>query len=158
MRGFAVAVSGRRPLSLSVLVVFSLLLIVGCGGRDYELAPVSGRITVNGEPLAAGMGVTFQPRGKTSEDLRPGPGSYGIADADGRYSLKTMVDLDEEGAVVGKHVVRLAIPEEMRGGDPESDDDMPRGRPAIVLPKRAQDGSVEFEVPSGGTDQANFDF
>ena len=155
MREFAVAVSGRRALSLSVPVAFSLLLIVGCGGRDYELVPVSGRITLNEEPLA-GINVSFQPKGKTPKDLLPGPGSYGRADADGRYSLKTADLENDEGAVVGKHVVRLIVPDEMRGGDP--DDDMPSGTPQIVLPKRAQDGSVEFEVPPGGTDQANFDF
>ena len=155
MREFAVAMSGRRALSLSVLIAFSLLVIVGCAERDYELVPVSGRITLNGQP-AAGLKVSFQPRGKTPEDLITGPGSYAKIDEQGRYSLKTAERESEEGAVVANHVVRLIIPDEMRGGDPDSD--KPGARPKIVLPRNAVDGSTTFPVPSGGTDQANFDF
>ena len=156
MREFAVAMPGRRVLSLSVLIAFSLVVIVGCGERrDYELAPVSGHVTVNGKPMP-GLVINFQPRGKTPEDLTPGPGSFATIDEQGRYSLRTADEHNEEGAVVGKHVVRLIVPDSMRGGDSDADDPALRSR--VVLPKKAVDGSTTFEVLSGGTDEADLNF
>ena len=36
------------------------LLVAGCGGRGYEVAPVSGTVTVDKRP-ATGVHVSFQP-------------------------------------------------------------------------------------------------
>jgi len=62
----------------------------------YPLAPVRGRVTVNGVPQA-GIQVYFE-----SLSSRP---SNGLTDADGRYELQ----FDElyGGAMLGTHVVRL---------------------------------------------------
>jgi len=62
----------------------------------YPLAPVVGRVTVNGVPQA-GIQVYFE-----SLSSRP---SNGLTDADGRYELQ----FDElyGGAMLGTHVVRL---------------------------------------------------
>ncbi len=126
------------------------LLLAGCGGADYELAPVSGRVIINGKPLAD-IKVSFQPVSKRPDDPNPGPGSYGTTDTEGRYTLRT-IEPDADGAVVGKHIVRLTTkpPEQA----PE-DDLTPVYKEAVPL--RWRDGSQTFEVPAEGTDQADFE-
>lgn len=108
---------------------------------------------MNGEPLY-GINISFQPVGKDPKNNPlSGIGSYARTDEDGRYALRTVDKADLEGAVVGKHIVRMLVPKD---GD-FADDDLPVERPTIVLPMHVRDGSLEFEVSPEGTDQANFD-
>src|SRR5262245_63020270 len=98
---------------------FLVLLVVagaaGCGTRG--LAPVSGRVTLDGSP-AAGVHVSFQPVGSEGQK-NPGGGSYAITDNDGRFTLKT-VDKDQNGAFVGKHRVEITT----RGAEADDQTDM----------------------------------
>ena len=64
-----------RP-SLPFLAL-ALSLAAGCG-RD-GVAPVSGRVTLNGQPLA-NVHVSFQPIA-AGTDLNSGGGSYAFTDA-----------------------------------------------------------------------------
>ena len=141
--------SNRMPwphgVALLVLVGWSL---AGCGGQEYELAPVSGRVTLDGNPME-NVVVTFQPMAVKAANPNPGPGSNGLTDIDGRYSLKTVEPA--EGAVVAKHCVYLSIRYEDE--DPEGDLLIPR---EVVLPRCCRDGSLEYEVSPGGTDLADF--
>ncbi len=84
------------------LVCASVLLlpcIAGCFGRGPELAPVTGKVTLDGEPLE-GAQVEFNPM--------QGNPSYGTTDGQGNYVLK--YTKDKPGAVVGSHVVRITTP------------------------------------------------
>jgi len=130
-------------------VAFAALMLeaalVGCGGPN--VAPVSGRVTLNGQPLA-GAHVTFQP-------VSPGPnirpevaGSAGRTDAAGRYTLR-LVEPDRPGALVGEHRVAIST-----AAGPDSDGVAPKGE---RVPKAWRDGSKRFEVPAGGTSAANFE-
>jgi hypothetical protein len=131
-----------------VLVVGLALFGAGCGSGN--VAPVSGRVTLDGEP-AANVRVTFQPFG-SAENTNPGPGSYAITDADGRYQL-VMVGTNRSGAVVGRHRVSIQSP---NGPSKEFPDAPPR--PAKMVPKEyTKESTREFEVPKGGTGAANFD-
>lgn len=123
-----------------------VLLLGGCGRAGYQTAPVSGRVTLEGKPLTDAT-VTFQPMGEGKP--YPGPGSFGVTDADGRFQLQ-MIDR-KDGAVVGLHTVRISryLPRT------DKDDDAPRPRDPS-LPQRADDGSLRFEVPGSGTDAADF--
>jgi hypothetical protein len=123
-------------------------LLAGCGG-PFKTASVSGRVTANGKPLA-NVAVLFQPIA-TADNKDPGPGSTGVTDSDGRYTL-TIVGKNSRGAVVGKHKVRI-----MRMGDnTDSADDQPK--PVKPVSRRGKrETALEFEVPAGGTDAANFD-
>jgi hypothetical protein len=96
--------------------------------------------------------VSFQPVAEDEDEISPGPGSYGVTDENGKFTLQT-VEPTEPGAVVGPHRVRLTLLDE----NPESvRDDV--GRPVKRrLPERYGDGSLTFEVPREGSDQANFD-
>lgn len=126
----------------------------GCSKGPYETAPVSGRVTLNGKPVEK-IAVMFQPVAPKGS-MNPGPGSFGITDADGRYSLK-VIGTDEPGAVVGMHKVRIEPYTEP--GDPS--DDRPRKPPklAVPIPRRynQMEAILEFDVTPKGSDKADFD-
>jgi len=120
-------------------------LAAGCSGQ--RVVPVSGRVTLNGQPLA-NVHVSFQPL-SAGPDHDPGSGSYAITDNDGRYTLK-LVHGDTPGAVVGKHRVEIT--------PRNSDDDADRhGKGAVTgVPARYNRNSdLTFEV-TGVTDKADF--
>ncbi|HET6572815.1 MAG TPA: hypothetical protein VFG68_04375 [Fimbriiglobus sp.] len=147
----------------------SAALLSGCGGGP-DIAPVSGRVTMDGKPLA-NVYVTFQPNpGKDVENA--GRGSVGVTDADGRFTLT--YEGGRSGAVVGKHIVRIT-PVQPEDNVPETQDTTLTGSiDGVVTPDRPakrqigatpveipEDWNVssrrEFTVPADGTDQANFD-
>jgi hypothetical protein len=106
---------------------------------------------LDGHP-AAGVHVGFQPI--TEGGRNPGGGSYAITDSDGRFTLK-MVEDDRTGAVVGKHRVEIASRQQ---ADDTTDSVQKAGRPkAVVPPKFNRESKLTFDVPSGGTTEANFD-
>jgi hypothetical protein len=134
-----------RLLSLPPL----LLLLAGCGG-PYKAAPVSGRVTVNGKPLA-NAAVLFQPVA-TAGNNEPGPGSAGTTDADGRYTL-SLVGKGSKGAVVGKHKVQIT----MMAQETDPSDDRPQRVKRLPAGYSGRNTKLEYDVPAGGTDAANFD-
>ncbi len=135
------------------------LLVLGCGKEAYQYVPVSGVVTMNNKPLPNVM-VVFQPVG-TGSNPNPGPGSSGKTDAQGRYTLKVVASSPRDGAVVGRHKVQIYPPDgsedlviDKEVGSP---DDAPPSKPVPLVPSRYHDMStLTFEVPAGGTDQANF--
>jgi hypothetical protein len=140
---------------LQRLPVLALLVLVaaGCKKEPYDTAPVSGRITINDKPYAK-IAIMFQPVA-TDGSNTPGPGSYGITDDDGRFTLK-LVDKDTKGAVVGKH--RVWITNYSETDDVYDDTPKKRPPPAIRVPGRYSfmEGKMEFIVPPSGTDSADF--
>jgi hypothetical protein len=103
-------------LSLLCLLVTALPLLTGCGDARYELAPVHGRVTVNGTPLEQGK-VLFTPIAK-GESPRAGYVAVGVIDSKGAYRLTTY-DPDD-GAVVGDHwAVVVNVEEDVPDGVPE---------------------------------------
>jgi hypothetical protein len=133
---------------LTIVVCLCLLPALGCDSKPYGLAPVSGIVTLDGQP-ASGVRVTFQPTGRDTEN--PGPGSSAFCDASGRYVLQTV--RGDPGAVPGQHTVRIHNPEAQKAG---SDDSAGPPRKEII-PRHYEDGYLSFDVPPEGTDAANFD-
>jgi hypothetical protein len=129
--------------------LFLALLLAGCGFGPYKIAPVSGRVTLDGKPLA-NAAVVFSPVA-TSDNKEPGPGSGGKTDADGRYTL-TIVGKGTRGAVVGKHKVRVTmIP------DVDPADDRPQ-RPKPLPPRYSgKNTTLEYDVSASGSSSANFE-
>ncbi len=127
------------------------MLIVGCTQSEFDLAPVSGLVTLDGEPLQ-GARVAFEPRQTPGGDpLAIGPGSYGETDATGRYELVSLND--DPGAVVGTHRVRIST--HLVEFDPTRSEQKVLSEekvPARYSGKQA----LEFVVPAGGSDAANF--
>jgi hypothetical protein len=123
-----------------------LLLAAGCSRSD--IVPVSGRVTLDGKPLAGAV-ITFQPISDPNSDVRPASGSVGRTDAEGRYSLR-LIEPECEGALAGPHIVTITTATARPGDDASR----PQGEQA---PKAWRDGSERFEVPAGGTTSADFD-
>ena len=138
------------PAACCLLPAACCLLLSGCGGDSLEVAPVSGKVTLDGRPIA-NVRIFFQPTADGAETFDVGPGSYGKTDAEGRFTLQ-LVGEDRPGAVPGKHGVRMTTVQEE--GIP---DDASAGPSESVLPPACRDGSLQFEVPPSGTEQADFD-
>src|SRR5262245_1891984 len=139
-------------MSMRVRLLFlGVLLSAGCAGS--KVAPVSGRVTLDGKPLAHAT-VVFQP---DSADKNPGPGSSGVTDKDGRYTLRVMTT-NAAGALVGKHKVTVTAYE----GDAEGESSAPSAtnkviRKALVPHEYNVHTKLTFDVPPRGSADANFD-
>jgi hypothetical protein len=132
-----------------------LAVLAGCADGGPRYADVSGRVTLNGEPLA-GVSVDFQPVA-AGKDADPGPGSTGKTDRDGRYTLRSQLDAGRSGAVVGKHQVRVWAPEAADGADAASGRPKAKKPATPPIPGRYHvESKLTFEVPAGGTAAADF--
>jgi hypothetical protein len=127
------------------------IVLAGCGGGDgLKTAPVSGRVTLNGKPLADAA-IVFSPVARRGGNNYPGPDSGARTDSDGRFTLM-LTGKDVRGAVVGKHKVRITmIP------DADSADDRPHHFKQLPKQYSGKDTKLEFEVPADGTKTANFE-
>ena len=122
------------------------VLMAGCSRAGYRAAPVSGNVTLDGAPLADAT-VLFEPVGGTN----PGPPAMAVTDSSGDFTLA--ISEEKHGAVVGKHRVRIST--RQIESDPGSD--TTKEVAAEKVPERYNTKTdLEFEVPSGGTDSAEF--
>lgn len=131
-----------------LFAVVLTMLVSGCGGHDYPIAPVEGVVTLDGEPLADAQ-VGFEPI-RAARQAEAGFGSYGQTDAQGHYRLESLHG--DQGAVVGKHRVSISTMRAEEG---------PNGEIKIVEPERVPEryqaaDALTFEVPEGGTSEADF--
>jgi hypothetical protein len=97
-------------------LLFSLIASLGCGSSEDlpPLAPVDGRVTLNGAGVE-GAKVLFNPT--------KGPSSTAVTDASGTFSLS--LTGNQVGAVVGTHTVKVEMPMQpdpkaKQGTSPES--------------------------------------
>lgn len=135
-----------RRLCWCALVIIPL----GAGCSAAKTAPVSGRVTLDGQTLA-GVHVAFQPVAKAG-DIYPGGGSYAITDGDGRFTL-LLVDGEKPGAVIGQHRVEISARSEI----PANIDVATRPRPKVFVPEKySRNSALTFDVPTGGTTAADF--
>jgi hypothetical protein len=81
-----------------------VLTLCGCGSSS--IAPVTGRVTCKGKPVAEAS-LTFSPAPKTKGDQEPGKPATGFTDAEGIYVLSTYRNLD--GALLGNHNVTVVL-------------------------------------------------
>jgi hypothetical protein len=133
----------RRPTTAARLAWLMLLaaLLSGCSGSGADVAPVSGRVTLDGAPLA-GARIRFQP------EASGGSPSYGSADSEGHYVLG--YKRDQPGAIIGWHTIRI---EPGAADDPENKS-KPRALPARYNTaselreevKAGEDNVIDFEL------------
>jgi hypothetical protein len=120
----------------------AISLLAGCEGQT--VVPVSGRITLDGQPLA-NVVVLFEPLGSDN----PGLGSVGKTDSDGRFVLR-QIQPDRPGALVGNHRVRIRTAPSGVGRE----DAVEKERlPAIIY---NSESTRTFTVPPGGSSAADF--
>ncbi len=94
----------RTCAGLLALAV-GLMFLPGCGGGP-ALAPVTGRVTCNGQPVKDAA-ITFSPVPRSKEDREPGKPATGFTDAQGQFALSTFRELD--GALITKHRVTVVL-------------------------------------------------
>jgi hypothetical protein len=127
------------------IAVIALSSCCGCGNKDeFEIAPVSGAITLNGRPLVDAR-IGFEPMA-INGSLAGGSGSYGTTDSQGTFQLATVTG--RRGAIVGRHRVWIRTIKLNANGKVISQETLPR--------EYNDDTTLSFDVSAGGTDQANF--
>ncbi len=158
--GIAGRFSTENAALLAALAA-AALLSSGCGSSYPATAPVSGKVTLEGEPVIKGT-IMFYP-----EDGRP---AMGDIQPDGTYQLRTFAEAD--GALPGKHQVTIKSTEVVGGHQPESfEEEVAMGTEAggqpttagelkwLVPPEyaRQETSPLEAEVTLGKENEFNFD-
>ena len=116
-------------------------LVSGCSGSGAAVAPVNGRVTLDGAPLA-GARIRFQP------EASGGSPSYGTANQNGHYVLG--YKRGQPGALIGWHTIRL----ERGAQDAPGNKSKPRALPARYNTaselreevKAGEDNVIHFEL------------
>lgn len=138
------------------LLLIGVAALIGCSGssKPYKTAPVSGRVTLDGKPLAAAR-VHFQVEHSPQAGLVSGPEAYGETDANGNYSLTTV--FKDKGATVGRNRVMISTRKQERpAGDPDGPiREIAKERvPTKYFTEKAP---LYFDVTAEGSTSANFD-
>jgi hypothetical protein len=150
----------------------AILPFLGCSRTAYSIVPVSGKVTLEGKPVD-GIRLVFSPM-KNESNTDPGPWSTGVTNSDGEYTLETRHQ--KRGAAVGKHTVMFEYDdaddmETLRaeladaGGEGGSKAEFEAIKKRITDFQARQEGrskvsnnyTEHFEVPAGGTMEANFE-
>src|SRR5262245_38319730 len=96
-----------------LLAPLLLTVLGGCGSSTFKMAPVRGKVTCQGQPVAGGV-ITFQPVDDPAKTGRPagqaGVGSTATITADGSFSLTSIDAARGAGALVGPHRVVFQLP------------------------------------------------
>ena len=101
----------RRGNAFGVGLVLALAMASGCESKPQAaygslgLVSVSGRVTLDGRPLAKAV-ITF-------DDVQDGTFSYGQTDSGGNYTLQ--LDSDMRGVKPGKKIVRISTTRKILG-------------------------------------------
>jgi hypothetical protein len=132
--------AGRRWGTASFLC--GLFCVAGC--TSQASVPVAGTVTLNRKPLNDAS-VVFSPV-RASD---PGPFN-GTTDSAGRFALMSP-DKKVSGATPGTYRIMITTVK----FDPNAPDGPPLRKEAV--PVAFTNGSQRFEVPPGGTKEANFD-
>lgn len=136
---------------LSLLV--ALGTCAGCGkSGTVQTAPVTGRITLDGEPLDGGT-VTFVP---DKQRRTMGPIGVGEIREDGTYSIVTDPGGDVlKGAVVGYHRIRITLSPNQRTALRKAKRDDKNQLPRKFLSEGTS--GLNAEVRAGITNSINLD-
>lgn len=137
-----------RHLRFSLVGLVLALPATGCGKPKPPTAPVTGRVLLDGKPVA-GAAVMFEP-------VDGGVPARGSTAADGGFKLSTFGR--DDGALVGRH--RVSVSKFVTEGVAvdasglEAAPGQPGAQPKAVLPVRYADpkaSGLEATVDQGGT-------
>ena len=94
----------------TVGMLLSLSLIVtslGCSQGEFPTAKTIGIVKCKGQPVA-NAAVYFEPIEQPgSKNAKVGKQGFAFSDAEGKFVISTYVPIGGDGAVVGKHRVRV---------------------------------------------------
>ena len=140
--------------SFRITVILGVLALGGCGGSDLNLAPVKGKVTMNGQPVRAAT-VSFIP---DSSQGTEGPMSAGVLDDQGQFVLKT--GSGENGAIIGFHKVTVACPLDPSQGSSPSGQAVPQAgtTPCDVPAKYESYATTDLTAEvTKGSNEINFE-
>lgn len=147
----------------NVAIGFALGLLVGCGPSSPKLVPVTGTVSLDGEPLAF-KSLLFLPEGETA-----GNGAGGFTNGEGNYALTAVIfgaTKDYDGCPPGRYRVVVSEPtipitaadfgpldEEEEGGEPAvavgpTSEPSVKDVPAVYTSE--QTTTLVLEVPASG--------
>lgn len=132
-------------------IVVLASLFSGCRRAPYDLAPISGVVTLDGKPVEQAI-VRFEL--VPGQDCPSGPGSIGLTSSDGRYSLKT--HKGERGAVIGSHRVSIST-KVTRMINPDLSDATEVVAKERIPSRYWHRSELVFDVSPKGTKEADFD-
>lgn len=138
-----------RPLALTASGVFVVLLLAGCGEYRLPTTPVSGQITVNGEP-AAGAQIVLVPTGGPAKEA--GVSATAKSEADGSFTISSAYDTQSgDGAVQGTYKVAVFwTGPPVEGEDPEAA--APTDRPSAIPEEYNQADTTPLDPVAVGPD------
>lgn len=133
-----------RWRTVGLVLAAGVLGLAGCGSEGPEIAYVSGRVTMDGKPLA-GASVVFIP-----EDGRP---AGARTDENGYYVLN--FDERRKGAIPGKNLVRITTVREAE--QDENGKVIVPASPERVPMRYNTNSELFFEVKPKEKNVANFE-
>lgn len=129
----------RRAVCGSAVVL--LILLVGCGDAPRTTYPVTGKLTIRGQPAAAADLRFYETGGKAAGMARP----YARTDENGRFTVSTYGMND--GAPAGQYQVSVSWKGPLQSIPPDQRDALPE-----VLPPRYGDAAasgIQVRVSAG---------
>lgn len=135
-----------RPVAAACAALLASAAVVGCGGSGLKLVPVSGEVTLDGQPVADAA-VVFTP-------LQGGPPASATTDAQGRYQLATN---NQPGAVPGEHRVTITK-QTMHGITPDGMPGPGGIRIEWHVPERYSRAETSVLTATVGADKREFPF
>src|SRR5207249_102086 len=120
-----------------------VLLLVGCSSSGPPIAYVTGRLTMDGKPLANAT-VVFIP-----ENGRP---AGATTDSDGKYVLNFAQG--RRGAIPGKNAIRIST---LRDPTPGENGTAIPGSKETIPPQYNSNSTLSFTVEPNKKNIANFD-
>lgn len=157
-------ISLRSPPLPAAAILLTTAALVGCGPptADYskvDLVPVSGTVTLDGQPLAGAV-ITFE---NPDNEMF----AYALTDASGGYELQ--FDSVKKGCTPGSKIVRISTTRSIPGLTPDAgevgdDEGAEEEEGAARVPRREErvptaynrESSLRVEVSSGSR-RHNFD-
>src|SRR5262245_8788372 len=131
--------AGRARLAAGAALAAVFLALAGCGGGGPKIVPVSGTVTIDGQPLTYGH-IQVIPDG-----WRPASGRL---DGTGRFTLTTTTPND--GCAVGTHPVAVLAgesltPETMKWHAPQKYADIKTSNLTVTITGPTDDLKIELK-------------
>lgn len=126
----------RGVQRLAYALAGAVVVVIGCGRPGSTVAPVNGRVLLDGQPLTQGRVVTAPSAGR---------GASGVIQPDGSFELRTSDGLI--GALIGTHKVAVVAYEGTGASGPEAN----YGK--LLVPQRyvtPETSGLEIEVKADG--------
>ena len=94
----------KMPTKLAIATM-GMVFFAGCGSSDFTTSETIGRVLCDGQPVA-NAAVYFEPL-RTGESALVGKQGFSWTDENGEFKIATYNRANPDGAVVGKHRVRV---------------------------------------------------